>query len=508
MEKATVFSSEKMTRAAGANAQVCARVYVAGAGARVRASEMCSHTKAPSLIAAFFCAMLLTAFAWPASASAAQEGTFNASAADIQTSATQTTDTSWYTQNPTAKSYDISTPAQLRGLSALVNGEVDTNSDGKGDAVSFEGVTITQKGDLYLADFASTGTWQETPFSPIGSAEHPFAGTYDGGGYDIYGLCVRDVYTYAGLFGCTAKTSVIKNVSIASGDGESAPKSTVEINASTQIVRHVGSLVGRAQGSVLDSKSGASVSVISTTPATKTSPYVVQNVGGLIGSCTSDVSNCTFTRDGSLTVKVSTDTAITDSDQSDDLRVADSFGGVVGRFGDVGTYGTLSACTNEGTIWVIATGAGSQDRFKVNTYAAPFFVGGVCGYSNGNVVDCINGTFDELRNTSTGLVSTSATDKPTGDSLDNQGGDQVAGVVGGLRSVSEVEGKYNDGDPENPVVIRNCSNVGCVTGRVSVAGIVGETGAYTTVSQSKNGVPSQEEPGHITSTRWNKPISG
>ena len=420
----------------------------------------------------------------------------------------------WYTKNPSASTFSISTADELRGLSALVNGTADINGDGEPDnlPINFQGKTINQESGINLTTPSQT-SWNETLFTPIGSAEHPFSGTYDGGENSIYGLCVKNVYTYAGLFGVTSSTSTLKGVRIEAGDGINTPYSNIEIEAQTQLVRHVGSLVGRSEGVIENCMSAAALKVLSNTKATKENKYVVQNVGGLIGSASGDISDCHFLAAGSLVVKVTTDAytkgdSDQDSTQAESLRVADSFGGVVGHFGDVKTYGTLDNCTNDATIWVCATGAGAKDRFNIVTYAAPFFVGGVCGYSNGNISNCINGTFDSLRGEVSGLVSTANATSPTDDPEKNQGADQIAGIVGGLRSVSDDPNKYNDGSPDCPVSVTNCQNFGQITGRVSVAGCVGEAGSYTTVSQCRNGIPSQEVPGAITSTRWNKPISG
>lgn len=424
--------------------------------------------------------------------------------------ATQASDISWYTANPEAVSYSLVSPAQLRGLADLVNGTADINGDGAPDGVfvSFEGVIITQAFDLILAGIGANGEWVYDSFTPIGTPEHPFAGTYDGANHSIYGLLVNTKTSYAGLFGYASASSEVKNVVIGNGDGETMPESTVEITTSTQMVKHVGSLVGRTEGKVSACRSAANVTVSSATKATEVDKSVVHAVGGMIGSCTGDVSDCIYEKGACLAVNVASDAYDKTSSQSEALRVADSFGGVVGRFGDPATYGTLSGCANEGTVWVIATGAGATDRFHTVTYAAPFYVGGVCGYSNGSVVNCSNGTFDEKRGQTTGLVSTSAVDSPSDAALDNRGGDQVGGVVGGVRSVSDSPDKKNDGSPDHKVSVVNCHNVGTVVGRASVGGVAAELGAYTLVTQCYNGVPGNKEVSHIVSTRWNKPISG
>ena len=408
----------------------------------------------------------------------------------------QEPDISWYTDDTGKSEYVLETPSQLRGLAELVNG---TASD-EGvpiPAVSFEDVVIKQAADFSLYDVLVP-----VEFTPIGTSEHPFAGTYDGNGSTIQGLHITTRTNDAGLFGYASETSEIRNVSIVSS--MFAP-SAVNVSTSTAKVENIGSVVGFTAGAVHDCSSTAEVVVESATTATKAQPYVVSNVGGLVGYGTGSISGCTFT--GSLTASIETPSA-KNTTESDDLRVADSFGGIVGRFGSPEVYGTLESSHNEGTIWVYTTGKGAADRFGTQTYARAFFIGGVCGYSNGSVVDCSNGSYNELATQATGLVSTSATDAADGSALDNRGGDQVAGVVGGLRSKSDDPERYNDGHPDHPVEVRNCFNKGIVTGCVSVGGVLGEGGSYTTITQSYNGIAGKNIPGNVTSTRWNKPISG
>ena len=74
--------------------------------------------------------LLVTALALPASAdnSAARDGSV---------------DTSWYSAE--AKTFEISTPAQLAGLAAIVNGKADGIT-----ADNFAGKTVTLTADLDL----------------------------------------------------------------------------------------------------------------------------------------------------------------------------------------------------------------------------------------------------------------------------------------------------------------------------------------------------------------------
>ena len=189
--------------------------------------------------------------------------------------------------------------------------------------------------------------------------------------------------------------------------------------------------------------------------------------------------------------------------------MGESIGGVVGRFGEPNQHGTLTNCKNTANVWVVASGAGETDRFGTVTYASVFFVGGVCGYTNGNVINCTNGEYDSLYNTGLGTVQTSSSESIDGAAEAGRGADQVGGVVGSVRGESKTAGKYNDGDPEDPTYVRGCFNYAAVSGKVAVGGIVGQAGVYCYIEQCRNGIPGDsEEVGHVTSTRWNKPCTG
>ncbi|MCI5731338.1 MAG: hypothetical protein MR304_07330 [Eubacterium sp.] len=67
----------------------------------------------------------------------------------------------------------------------------------------------------------SDGTYSgntPTEWTPMGTEEYPYCGTFDGAGYKISGLYIHSIANYSGLFGyCAAsdsKTPVIKNLSV------------------------------------------------------------------------------------------------------------------------------------------------------------------------------------------------------------------------------------------------------------------------------------------------------
>ena len=130
-----------------------------------------------------------------------------------------TSDTSWY--NDTETEFTLSTPAQLAGLSELVDG-----------GNTFEGKTIILDDDIDLYQVDENG--EAVCFNPIGSyrKETPFKGIFDGQNHTIKNLnqntwALDNGYYYGdlglGLFGkvedATVKNLVMDNANIS---GESA----------------------------------------------------------------------------------------------------------------------------------------------------------------------------------------------------------------------------------------------------------------------------------------------
>ncbi len=115
-----------------------------------------------------------------------------------------TADTSWYSADPTAAEFTLSSAEALAGLSKLVD-----------DGVTFEGKTVKLGNDIDLAGFV---------FEPIGSYrfDNPFKGTFDGQGHTISNMsqntwALNNGYYFndcgMGLFGLV-DGAVIKNLTM------------------------------------------------------------------------------------------------------------------------------------------------------------------------------------------------------------------------------------------------------------------------------------------------------
>ncbi|WP_219137188.1 YDG domain-containing protein, partial [Janthinobacterium sp. UMAB-60] len=182
----------------------------------------------------------------------------------------------------------------------------------------------------------STDVWNGATFVPVGaSTAAPFTGTFDGAGHVISGLVVNRPGTdYAGLFGATSSTAIVRNVGLEGGSitGKDATGALVGNNAgivsgnySTASVTgstDVGGLVGNNSGAVSNSYASGTVSGVT-------------DVGGLVGLNSGTLTNNYATGAVSGTLSVG------------GLVGANSGGTATGNFWDT-TTGQLTSATGTG----------------------------------------------------------------------------------------------------------------------------------------------------------------
>ena len=183
-------------------------------------------------------------------------------------------------------------------------------------------------------------------WAPIGNGSTNFNGIFDGGGHEISGLKITSTDArYAGLFGYTGYSAVIKNLGV-----------DININYEIDSNIYAGGIVGRNYGSITCCYSTGSISV--------TSAYG-NYAGGIAGNNWGTISNCYNRGDVSSTVT---------GDNS-------SAGGIAGR-----NWGTVSNCYNTGNI----------------SSSTPFtsYIGGVVG---GNDISMANNYY--LEGTAPGGIS-------------------------------------------------------------------------------------------------------
>lgn len=201
-------------------------------------------------------------------------------------------------------------------------------------------------------------------FTPVGTSDAPFTGTFDGAGFTVSGA-------YTALFACT-DGAVIRNVAVTDG--------------ALQAAETVGGIVGRAEGETvieLCSFEGT---------ATVSDATVLADVGGIVGHVgeKATVSDCT----AKFTVTV------------EGAPFSLHLGGICAQ-----NDGTVRRCLTEGSLSVkcgdylaALGGIAAENRGSVvgcvnraalcmtlEADGAQAMVGGICGYNDaGTVTRCIN----------------------------------------------------------------------------------------------------------------------
>lgn len=135
----------------------------------------------------------------------------------------------------------------------------------------------------------------ETAYAPIGSMSAWFGGSYNGNDYKIENLSFTSDARLVGLFG-NALGANLKNIIMCSSDGEAYIKGIASDNSYTGVGGIAGvALVGSAKGSITNcSISGYTISNNATKLGADTGLRTYGSaVGGLVGWCNMDFSNCT-----------------------------------------------------------------------------------------------------------------------------------------------------------------------------------------------------------------------
>ncbi len=221
----------------------------------------------------------------------------------------------------------ISTPQELADFRDSVN-----------DGEPYAGKMAVLAADIDLSELCGEGIGSWTP---IGSEETPFMGTFDGRGNEISGLYIDSSSNFQGLFGYVGEDGVVRGVNV-SGTVKGAYS--------------VGGVVGRNDGIVENCYNGCTVS------------NTANNVGGVVGFNNGTVKSCY--NDGAISGGAYVGGVIGNNNESDS-RVENCYNkGTVNGVGDVG--GITGA--NSGTI---------VNSYNVGSVSGTAYVGGISGYGNG-----------------------------------------------------------------------------------------------------------------------------
>ena len=215
--------------------------------------------------------------------------------------------------------YPISTAEDLRNFADAVNSGANTLCAKLMNDIDLNpGTTFNITNGTYTGD-------EPKKWTPMGTTEYPYCGTFDGAGYKISGLYTDDSNVFSGLFGnCDAtdnKAPVIKNLSV--------DNSSIRANS---VAGGIVAYISNGTVSNCSSLDGVFINSSST--------------GGIAGnSASSTISDCS---------------------SSSAVNGINKAGGIIGE----GSANTISKCFNSGTVTV---------QGLVNSSHA----GGISGYESG-----------------------------------------------------------------------------------------------------------------------------
>ncbi len=293
-------------------------------------------------------------------------------------------------------------------------------------------------------DCSATSSWNAGEgLEPIGSSAAPFAGTFDGQGYEISGLLInRPTMNYVGLFGYTNSNAHIQSVNLPGGSVSGYIYVAILIGYNAGTISNVttsGSVT--SSGSNVGGLVGSNTGTLSNAAAACSVTSSGSNLGGLVGSNTGTLSNVIAT--GSL---IGTGTSL-----------SRSLGGLVGY-----NAGPLSNVTATGNVAGGASkyvgGLVGHNTVPLNNASATgsvassgYYVGGLVGYNFGplsNVYATGDVTGGALTYYLGGLVGTNtallSNTYATGNVATNSGY-YVGGLVGQNSNTGEINNVYATG---------------------------------------------------------------
>ncbi|MDO4314197.1 MAG: S-layer homology domain-containing protein [Oscillospiraceae bacterium] len=375
-------------------------------------------------------------------------------------------DTSWYTNDPGAMVFTITTAEQLAGISVLVK-----------DGTQFSGKTIELGNDINLQaegtsvlDADGTLNTEDSLkiWTPIGDASRGFLGTFDGQGRTISGLYIpycdaTQDWTLFGLFGRTSGAT-IKDVKLE--DVYLYGKTSEDSSA-----LYIGGIVASGYQTTIDNCSVSGRVVIDASPCEESLnltgssiSFCCGGVAGYFSGGENKVSDCTFS--GNL------------------LGWSLYMGGIVGYVAYQAKNTTITKCTNNGIV---------ANQYYLPTRTSGFlnnnhgFTGGIAGRiaeATVSVTECINnGQVTGMRGCIGGIAGfgkgkfQNCANKATVNHQAYSGEKHYSGYIGGI--VGLLDSAYVDG----------CTNNGTVAGEqyfAYVGGVIGSAEGYISSSGQGN----------------------
>lgn len=254
------------------------------------------------------------------------------------------------------KPYQIGTAAELYWFAGLVNGTlVGVDKNASADAILTADITVNEGVLDANKDLVSRSDFIE--WTPVGSANNTYTGTFDGKGYTISGLYFDhpDADYYVGLFGCIGADGKISNVGV--------------LDSYFQFGAQGGGVCGVNYGELQNCSNSSTVI-----------GNKYEGTGGVCGD-NGDNNNKGTVRNCKNTGSV---------------RGSAPLGGVCGN-----NYGTIKNSFNEGTVSVTVTSGGIggvcginhhygriESCYNTASVSGQYNVGGVCGYDSYYITNC------------------------------------------------------------------------------------------------------------------------
>lgn len=412
----------------------------------------------------------------------------------------------WYDESTAV--FVLKTKEELAGFAQLVN-----------EGADFVGRTVRLGADIDLG---------YAEWTPIGTGEHPFTGTFSGEKYTVSGLKITATGAYVGLFGNVKGTIRDLNVtgaSIYAPDtvqyvGVVAGKLNGQLTAvsaqgyvDARTSEYVGGLVGyvSSSASFTDLASGVAVvggsytggiigqmqiggAIVSTLAVT--APITGADfVGGAIGSLVSDnvvfVEKITVTADVYGDVKVGGAVGHIEGKVSSNIKnvsvsagVSGTYyvGGLIGRAVNVALEDSTNAgssveardCLIEGTNFYAYLGGyvgcgysvkGCNNAVELSYASRGMYVGGIAGYLTADVHDCENSAPIKGYANVGGIVGAYA----------NAAAANLYNLknTGAVTGVNNLGGIFGLATPKATLSLTSCENTGAITAEEGTIGGIG-----------------------------------
>ncbi|HEY5511129.1 MAG TPA: hypothetical protein VIK10_08880 [Prolixibacteraceae bacterium] len=363
--------------------------------------------------------------------------------------------------------YVISTPAQLKLLSDIVNG---VNTNPPSGAASTSSYQLSKNLDLNNLD------WQ-----PIGTKDLPFKGSFDGDTHTIKGMYINSVVGYQGLFGSleggTLEGGTIKKINlidcnITAGEimmnldfngaivGYNKNGNVEECTFSGTFTNNgnaAGGIVGKSEGANARVAYCQNLGIMFGNYGCKIGGIVGFNVGGLIEYC---INYATIKGGSYYTGGIaghSVNGTVKNCGNNADVGGSSNVGGVVG----VNVTNLISNCYNTGNL-------GGYSEYGEGYGVG---MGGIAGYNSGTLTNCYN----------TGSINT----------LAKEDGYYIGGVVGSNKDGSIINYCYYLKGCAKDGLGASQNGAGTLTPSSTIVDINGSTNAITEeqgkASQGKTG---------------------